>query len=127
MEKLALEIVKIMNKKYLKSYLIPDPITFFYLMKVVTILIVKIIKNIKKQAHLKFARAEPAWLRQSVAQVFTRRWTGLAAVAAQRAFADTLLHLPQGADVHIDGHSPCTDDVLNDARWHFPVPDSRVA
>ena len=56
MEKLVLELVKIMNKKYLKSYLIPDPITFFYLMKVVTILIVKIIKNIKKQAHLKLSK-----------------------------------------------------------------------
>jgi hypothetical protein len=56
MEKLVLEINKIMNKKYLKSYLIPDHITFFYLMKVVTILIVKIIKNIIKQAHLKLSK-----------------------------------------------------------------------
>ena len=54
------------------------------------------------------------------------RWSGLAAVAAQRAFAATLLELPLGGEDTMDGPVPAAHDVLADARWTFPVHDSRL-
>ena len=40
------------------------------------------------------ARSQPEWLRASAAQAYVHRWSGMLAVAAQRAFAASLLELP---------------------------------
>ena len=72
------------------------------------------------------ARAQPDWLRASCVQGFLRRWTALAAVAAQGAFAQSLLELPIGGGICMDRDCPATHDVVADARWTFPVHDSRL-
>ena len=48
------------------------------------------------------------------------------AVAAQRAFASSLLELPPANEDCWDGDEPATHDVIADARWTFPVLDSRL-
>eukprot|EP00973_Karenia_brevis_P030742 4239389-Karenia_brevis.AAC.1 len=40
------------------------------------------------------ARAAPALLRASAARAWSSRWSGLLALAAQKALAASLLHLP---------------------------------
>ena len=72
------------------------------------------------------ARSQPEWLRASCVQGFLHRWTALAAVAAQSAFAQSLLELPIGGSLRVDGDCPAAHDVLADARWTFPVHDSRL-
>ena len=72
------------------------------------------------------ARAQPDWLRASCVQGYLHRWTALAAVAAQSAFAQSLLELPIGGGIRVDGDCPATHDVVADARWTFPVYDSRL-
>ena len=52
------------------------------------------------------ARAQPDWLRASCVQGYLHRWTALAAVAAQSAFAQSLLELPIGGGVRVDGACP---------------------
>ena len=55
------------------------------------------------------------------------RWTGILAVAAQRALAATLLELPVDDAEGVDGEEPVLEDVLGDARLvEAPVP-SRLA
>ncbi len=72
------------------------------------------------------ARTLPAWLRASGAQAYAYRWSALAAVAAQRALAASLLQLPLSGEVNMDGEAPATHDVVADARSSFPVFDSRM-
>ena len=72
------------------------------------------------------ARAHPLWMRQSMAQAHAYRWSGLLAAAAQRPFAASLLGLPLAGESNVDGNLPWPSDVLSDARWSFPVSDSRV-
>ena len=71
------------------------------------------------------ARRQPEWLRACTAQAYCYRWSALLAVAAQKAFAATLLELPPGAAC-FDGDPPPANEVLADARWSFPVHDSRL-
>ena len=71
-------------------------------------------------------RALPPWLKVSATQGFIHRWSGLAAVAAQCALATSLLELPTGGEVHMDGDAPPIYDVLADARCTFPIADSRL-
>ena len=61
------------------------------------------------------ARSEPPLLRKSAEAAWQRRWTGLLAVAAQRAFAESLLewHGQAGSDSFA---LPSTQAVLEDAR-----------
>ena len=54
------------------------------------------------------------------------RWSGILAVAAQHAFAATLLQLPLANEDCWDGEAPVCHDVVADARWTFPVWDSRL-
>ena len=72
------------------------------------------------------ARAQPQWLRQAAAQAYAYRWSGLIAAAAQRSFAASLLHLPLAGTSNIDGPGPSASDLLTEARWTFPVSNSRV-
>ena len=62
------------------------------------------------------AKAAPESLRRSTQLAFTLRWTGLLSVAAQRAFAATLLDLS----------SPVLSEVLTDARLGEQPAESRL-
>ncbi|CAK0793570.1 unnamed protein product, partial [Prorocentrum cordatum] len=62
------------------------------------------------------ARSAPQRLRASARAAYLHRWTGLAAVAAQRAFAATLLELPPHT-LAVDGDKPHLADLLADARY----------
>ena len=71
------------------------------------------------------ARACPAVLRKSAQLAYANRWMGLLAVAAQRAFAATLLELPV-EETAADGDAPPLADVLHAARLLEPPAPSRL-
>ena len=62
------------------------------------------------------ARGVPRILRAATQVAFTQRWTGMLAVAAQRALARTLLEAPVSAVVGTDGDAPVLEDVLAEVR-----------
>ena len=68
------------------------------------------------------ARASPQLLRASVRAAYAHRWSGILAVAAQRALAATLLEFPVDDTEGIDGEPPVLEDVLADART-FELPE----
>lgn len=73
------------------------------------------------------ARKSPKVLRKSAEMAWFGRWTALLTVAAQRAFAASLLDLPATRMAEHDGEEPCTVDVLCDScSVELPVP-SRMA
>ena len=72
------------------------------------------------------ARTVPRWLREATAQASAYRWSGLLAVAAQRAFAASLLELPLRPEASFEGAGPCLSDLLADARWESEVVASRL-
>ena len=72
------------------------------------------------------ARTVPALLRPSARAAFAHRWTGILAVAAQRALAATLLELPVDDAEGVDGEPPLLEDVLLDARLIDPPQPSRL-
>ncbi|CAK0791767.1 unnamed protein product, partial [Prorocentrum cordatum] len=59
------------------------------------------------------ARSAPELLRASVKAAWIHRWTGRTSVAAQRAFAASLVHLPLDG-LACDGDEPRLQDVLAD-------------
>jgi hypothetical protein len=61
------------------------------------------------------ARGEPERLRRGAEQAWRRRWVGLLACAAARAFAASLLELAE--ECGPDGDAPSTEVVLEDARY----------
>ena len=70
------------------------------------------------------ARARSALdiLRRGTQQAFLSRWSALLSVAAQRAFALSLLELPHTWAI-ADGEPPDLGNVLADARWEeAPLP-----
>ena len=71
------------------------------------------------------ARACPRLLRKSVQMAWSLRWTGLLAVAAQRALACSLLELPVD-EAGCDGEEPFLEDVLHEARLATPPTPSRL-
>ena len=71
------------------------------------------------------ARAYPRLLRKSAQMDWSFRWSGLIAVAAHRAFADTLLALPVDESC-CDGDLPWLEDVLQEARLEEPPCPSRL-
>ena len=62
------------------------------------------------------AASVPAHLRSAAVASWVARWSGLLAVAAQRAYAATLLELPPAAELG-EGPMPTLHEVLADARW----------
>ena len=58
------------------------------------------------------ARERPQWLRASALQAFHQRWSGVVAVAAQRALAATLAGLPSAGQDALDGAAPPLPEVL---------------
>ena len=71
------------------------------------------------------ARSAPQRLRASARAAHLHRWTGLAAVAAQRACAATLLELPPHT-LAVDGDEPHLADLLADARYTETPAPSRL-
>ena len=71
------------------------------------------------------ARSAPQRLRASAQAAWLHRWTGLAAVAAQRALAATLLELPPHA-LAVDGDEPHLAELLADARYTETLEPSRL-
>ena len=70
-------------------------------------------------------RGAPARLRKAALQASIHRWTGMLAVAAQRAYALSLLELPlDAADVR--RHGTALAEVLADARAAEPAAPSRL-
>ncbi len=61
------------------------------------------------------ARTEPRVLRSAARRAWQRRWTGVLAVAAQRALAESLLDSTVGGGA--DGDVPSTQCVLEEARY----------
>ena len=72
------------------------------------------------------AREAPEAVRQAAHTAWLVRWSALLAVAAQRAFAASLLELPLAGECDVGGTPPALDELLADARWHVPVPASRL-
>ncbi|OLQ06448.1 hypothetical protein AK812_SmicGene10260 [Symbiodinium microadriaticum] len=70
------------------------------------------------------ARESPARLRPAVQRASLHRWTGMLAVAAQRALAYSLLELPLAAADECDGTEPPLGDLLADARDTEPASDA---
>ena len=68
----------------------------------------------------------PAYLQRATAQSFAHRWSALLAVAAQRAFASSLLELPLQGEVNLDGEAPAQSDLLADGRWAEEITPSRM-
>ena len=70
------------------------------------------------------ARGVPPLLRRAAAMAYSLRWTGVAAIAPQRALASSLLELPITED-GVDGAEPCLPAVLAAACWEDqPSPSS---
>ena len=72
------------------------------------------------------ARSVPDGLRTAAQGAYAQRWAGLLAVAAQKAFAASLLDLPASSVPHLDGSIPDLSEVLDDARWSFAPIVSRL-
>jgi len=73
------------------------------------------------------ARTVPPLMRSAAVAAFFHRWTGIMAVAAQRALAATLLELPVDDAEGVDGDTPALEEVLGDGRLlEAPLP-SRLA
>ena len=74
------------------------------------------------------AREVPARLQSAARQASLHRWTGMLAIAAQRAFAHSLLELPPASvDANASsGTEPPLGDLLAEARGIQCVPNSRL-
>ena len=72
------------------------------------------------------ARSQPQILRTAAKAAYFHRWTGIMAVAAQRALAATLLELPVDGAEGVDGDPPFLEDVLSEARLVEPQGPSRL-
>ena len=68
----------------------------------------------------------PAWLRPAAQSAWVSRWAALLAVAAQRAYAGSLLELPLEGEGNGEGPAPEPHELLADNRWEHPVPASRL-
>ena len=68
----------------------------------------------------------PASLRAAARAAWVVRWSGIVAVAAQRAFAASLLELPPGGECSAGGPEPALHELLADARWQATPASSRL-
>ena len=67
---------------------------------------------------------EPSHLRHAAFSMWHRRWSGIIAIAAQRALAASLLLLPE---VHgAGGAIPSLNDVLAEGRYEVETEDTLV-
>ena len=82
------------------------------------------LRFLRKLAHGK-ARADPEWLRASTAHAHLYRWSAMLCVAAQKAYAATLVRLPLEGEI-VNGEVPAGSEVLADCRFAAPVDPSRM-
>ena len=68
----------------------------------------------------------PTSLRAAARAAWVVRWSGILAVAAQRAFAASLLELPPGGECSAGGPEPALHELLADARWQATPASSRL-
>ena len=66
-----------------------------------------------------------AAMRAAARAAWVARWSGLLAVAAQRAVAASLLELPLAGECNVAGEAPELHEVLADVRWQLPTIGSR--
>ena len=80
------------------------------------------VNNVRLLSKAK-ARTVPQLLRPAARAALFHRWTGIFAVAAQRALAATLLELPSIDAGGVDGDTPSPEDVLGEAQLtEAPAP-----
>ena len=72
------------------------------------------------------AASVPAILRPAAQAAWVLRWSGILAVAAQRALAASLLHLPLANECTGGGAEPALHELLADMRWHDGPERSRM-
>ena len=72
------------------------------------------------------ASAAPAAMQPAAQSAWVARWSGLLTVAAQSAFAASLLELPLARECHIGRETPELQEVLADGRWQLAVHASRL-
>ena len=81
---------------------------------------------VKSYKYLRIVLQSNLGLRQHVDGLLSRgegqaawvhRWSGILSVAAQRAFAASLLELPPAAELGAAGDPPALHELLADARW----------
>eukprot|EP00439_Symbiodinium_sp_Y106_P066192 s3299_g10.t1 len=66
-----------------------------------------------------------AAMRAAARAAWVARWSGLLAVAAQRAVAASLLELPLAGECNVAGKAPELHEVLTDVQWQPPTIGSR--
>ena len=71
-------------------------------------------------------RATPSVVRSQAARSWADRWSTQLAVAAQTAFAASLLELPLSAPCIVDGAEPSLGELLVEGRWHEAPSPSRL-
>ena len=67
-----------------------------------------------------------AAMRAGARATWVARWSGLLAVAAQRAVAASLLELPLAGECNVAGEALELREVLADVRWQLPTIGSRL-
>ena len=72
------------------------------------------------------AASAPAAVRRATQAAWVHRWSGILSVAAQRAFAASLLELPPAAELGAAGDPPALHELLADARWLQAPINSRL-
>ena len=82
-------------------------------------------QRLLRQLARQRAQEAPAWLRRAASAGWQLRWSAIAAVAAQRALATSLLELPTHGGT-LGGHAPDLPDLLADTRYEVPAALSRL-
>ena len=72
------------------------------------------------------AASEPVAVRRAAQAAWVYRWSGILSVAAQRAFAASLLELPAATELGAAGDPPALHELLADARWLQAPANSRL-
>ena len=72
------------------------------------------------------AASAPTAVRRATQAAWVHRWSGILSVAAQRAFAASLLELPPAAELGAAGDPPALHELLADARWLQAPVNSRL-
>lgn len=85
-------------------------------------------QRLLRQLARQRAQEAPAWLCRAASAGWQLRWSAIAAVAAQRALATSLLELPTHGDT-LGGHAPDLPDLLADTGYEVPggtLPATRL-
>ena len=72
------------------------------------------------------AASAPVAVRRAAQAAWVYRWSGILSVAAQRAFAASLLELPAATELGAAGDPPALHELLADARWLQAPVNSRL-